>query len=113
MELDSLRKANSLTSQQADIFSAPRPDEELYSNNSDPDQFDNLTDKNSYRKKLVRLRSVLQKWMKETGDNIPENLTKDWYLREPGYVKTKNMNIRGESVDAKFNATRINNKGKF
>jgi len=51
--------------------------------------------------------------MKETGDNIPENLTKDWYLREPGYVKTKNMNIRGEPVDAKFNATRINNKGKF
>jgi len=51
--------------------------------------------------------------MKETGDNIPENLTHDWYLREPGYVKTPDMNIRGEPVDAKFNATRINNKGKF
>jgi len=112
-ELDSLRKANSLTSQQVDIFTAPRPNEELYSNNSDPDQFDNLADNKSYRKKLVRLRSVLQEWMKETGDNIPENLTHDWYLREPGYVKTPDMNIRGEPVDAKFNATRINNKGKF
>lgn len=112
-ELDSLRKANSLTIQQADIFTAPRPNEELYSNNSDPDQFDNLADNRGYKKKLVKLRYILQEWMKDTGDNIPENLTKDWYLREPGYVKTKNMNIRGEPVDAKFSATRINSKGKF
>ena len=31
-ELDSLRKINGLTSRQADIFTAPRPNEELYNN---------------------------------------------------------------------------------
>jgi len=112
-ELDSLKKINGLTMQQADIFTAPRPNEELYKNNTDPDQFDNLADNKSYKKKLFKLRSVLQEWMKETGDNTPENLTHDWYLREPGYVKTPDMNIRGEPVDQKFNATKNNNKGKF
>ena len=112
-ELDSLWKINGLTRQQADIFTAPRPNEELYKNITDPDQYDNLAGNKGYMKKLVKLRSVLNEWMKETGDNIPENLTKDWYLREPGYVKTPNINIRGEPVDQKFNATKINNKGKF
>jgi hypothetical protein len=51
--------------------------------------------------------------MKETGDNIPDNLTKDWYERVPGYVKTPDIDNRGEQVDLKHNATRINNKGKF
>ena len=48
-----------------------------------------------------------------TGDNIPLGLTKDWYKREPGYIKTNDFNIRGEAIDAKFNATKINNKGGF
>jgi hypothetical protein len=56
---------------------------------------------------------VLTGWMKETGDNIPENITKDWYRRIPGYVKTKDINIRGEPVDSRYNATMNNNKGRF
>ena len=112
-ELDSLRKINGLSTQQADIFTAPRPGEELYKNNTDPDQYDNLAGNTDYNKKLVKLRSVLHAWMRETGDNLPENLTKDWYLREPGYVKTPNLNIRGEPVDKKYNATKNNNKVKF
>jgi hypothetical protein len=59
------------------------------------------------------LREVLKEWMEETGDNIPDELTKDWYLKEPGYIKTEDINIRGEPVDRKFNATMINNKGRF
>jgi N-sulfoglucosamine sulfohydrolase len=112
-ELDSLRKINALTSQQSDIFTAPRNNEELYKNDTDPDQYHNLAGSPDYKKKISKLRYILQEWMKETGDNIPENITKDWYLREPGYIKTPNTNIRGEPVDQKFNATRNNNKGKF
>ncbi len=41
-ELDSLWKINGLTRQQADIFTAPRPNEELYNNKTDPDQYYNL-----------------------------------------------------------------------
>jgi len=51
--------------------------------------------------------------MEETGDNVPENITKDWYNRAPGYEKTIYTNLRGEPVDKRYKATLNNNKGKF
>jgi hypothetical protein len=59
------------------------------------------------------MRKILAKWMRATGDNIPDNLTKEWYERIPGYIKTPYINIRGEPVDQKYNATQNNNKGRF
>jgi len=112
-ELDSLRKMNSLSKQQEDIFTAPRPSEELYRNDNDPDQFNNIAGLQEYGKILARMRKTVAEWMRETGDNIPDNLTKDWYERVPGYVKTPWINIRGEPVDQKYNATKNNNKGRF
>lgn len=112
-ELDSLREAGSITIIQSDIFSAPRPVEELYNCNSDPDQFEDLSGNKDTAQELKRLRAVLKKWMDETGDNIPDDLTKDWYLRVPGYIKTEYFNVRGEQVDKRFNATMNNNKGRF
>jgi hypothetical protein len=98
---------------QADIFITPRPYEELYDCSSDPDQILNVASVPDYNKELLIMRKILEEWMKETGDNIPENLTRDWYERAPGHVKTPYMNIRGEPVDKKNNATKINNKGIF
>ena len=112
-ELDSLRKMNSLSKQQEDIFTTPRHYEELYSNDNDPDQFNNIDGLQKYGKIQARMRKILAKWMRDTGDNIPDNLTKDWYERVPGYVKTPHINIRGEPVDRKYNATQNNNKGSF
>lgn len=112
-ELDSLRKSGLILTEQSDVFITPRPSEELYDCISDPEQFDNLADDREYAKELNNLRNTLREWMKVTGDNIPDNLTKDWYLRESGYIKTKEINIRGEQVHTKFDATKNNNKGKF
>jgi hypothetical protein len=59
------------------------------------------------------MAAILKEWMDETGDNVPDNITKDWYERVPGYVTTPHINIRGEPVDKKNNATMNNKKGKF
>jgi hypothetical protein len=112
-DLDSLRKSGKLTREQGDVFTAPRASVELFDCISDPEQFNNLAATPGYEKEVSKMRSVLKEWMTKTGDNIPENITKDWYDRTPGYVKTPEMNKRGEPVDHKFNATRINNKGPF
>ncbi len=113
MDLDSLREINALTPDQNDIFTAPRSSEELYDCKKDPDQFQNVAGSSDYQNEMEQLGTVLKEWMKVTGDNIPLNLTKDWYEKLPGYIKTESFNIRGEPVDKKFNATQINNKGRF
>jgi N-sulfoglucosamine sulfohydrolase len=112
-DLDSLRKAGTLSAIQTDIFITPRPSEELYDCRKDPDQLLNVASVPGYGESLSQLRQVLEEWMMETGDNIPENLTRDWYQRVPGYVRTEYYNIRGEPVDKDFNATKNNNKGRF
>ena len=85
----------------------------MYDCRKDPHQLLNVASVPDYREELSELNQVLKAWMQETGNNIPENLTKDWYRRVPGYIKTENINIRGEPVDRKFNAARNNSKGKF
>ena len=112
-ELDSLFHANDISIPQSDIFIAPRPNEELYNNITDPDQFNSIAESSGNVKKLKELRGILEEWMKDTGDNIPENLTGDWYDRLPDHSKTDKINIRGEPVDQRFNSTRNNNKGRF
>lgn len=113
IELDSLNRLGRLTSEQADIFTAPRASEELYDCRKDPDQFTNIAGNSEYSREKDLLAAILKEWMDETGDNVPDNLTKDWYERVPGYVKTPHINIRGEPVDKKYNATMNNKKGKF
>jgi arylsulfatase A-like enzyme len=112
-DLDSLYHIGQLTPVQSDVFIAPRPSEELYKCDSDPDQFSNLADNHEFSQVKEEMSKILREWMLETGDNIPDSLTKDWYERVPGNVKTKYHNIRGEPVDRKFNATLIKNTGRF
>ena len=91
----------------------PRPHEELYDCSRDPLQLLNVASLPEYGETLISMRNILSEWMTETGDNIPENLTKDWYLKEAGLIKTEYHNIRGEMPGQKLNATKNNAKGAF
>ena len=112
-DLEMLRDQGGLSSAQADVFIVPRPNEELYDYRRDPLQLLNVASTPEYNRNLMDLRRVLKEWMMETGDNIPENLTKDWYLKEAGLIKTEYHNVRGEMPGEKLNATQNNAKGAF
>jgi arylsulfatase A-like enzyme len=112
-ELDSLHRLGKISPQQSDIFTAPRPREELYDCSKDQHQFFNVASSREYIKVAKEMSTILSDWMEETGDNVPDEITKDWYERVPGYVKTPFINIRGEPVDQNYNATKNNNKGRF
>lgn len=101
------QKNVTLSPEQAEIFIQPRPTEELYKNSSDPEQFENIAAKPEFQEKLVELRLILKNWMAETGDNIPENLTPDWYEKLPGYVKTPAHGQRGEMPGKKTDAVTL------
>lgn len=113
IEMLEFREKGLLTTEQAEIFMAPRPSEELFNCMSDPDQLINIVSDIKYRNKLQSMQDILSEWMRDTGDNIPDSITKDWYERSPGNKKTADFNIRGEPVSERFDATLINNKGRF
>ena len=112
-ELEMLRDQGKLSAIQADVFMVPRPHEELYDYSRDPLQLLNIASLPEYAETLKSMRKVLNQWMKETSDNIPENLTKDWYLKEAGLIKTEFHNVRGEMPGNSLNATKNNAKGAF
>lgn len=78
-----LYKQGKLTKDQADLFRFPREAEELYDRNNDPHQLNNLILDPKYKRKLKKLRKVMDKWQKLTGDSVAENFVPDWYKR-PG-----------------------------
>ncbi|MEM7513069.1 MAG: sulfatase/phosphatase domain-containing protein, partial [Bacteroidota bacterium] len=112
-ELNQLRAQGELSPIQADIFVVPRPREELYDLQTDPQQLINVASAPSYKIALVEMRNTLREWMEETGDDVPALLTEDWYLHEAGYIRTAAHGKRGEMPGASRQATKINAKGKF
>lgn len=80
--LDALRDMGKLTPAQADIYMVPRPEEELFDLSLEQEQLLNVASLERYHEKLIFLRGILQKWMQETGDTTPDDLTPDWYDRE-------------------------------
>ena len=63
-----LHAEGKLTPVQA-LFMAPRkPDEELFDLRSDPWEINNLAGSPDHRKTLKRLRAILEKWIKDSGD---------------------------------------------
>lgn len=83
-DLLNARDAHLLTAAQADVLLAPRPREELYYTRSDPNQLHNLVEDPAYRDTLNKLRGLLSQWRAETGDDLPEDLSRDRYDRETG-----------------------------
>ena len=104
-DLKRLRAAGKLSAIQADVFTTPRPMEELYDLRSDSLQLVNVASLPQQQRQLEQMRIILKEWMDETGDNIPGNLTPDWYRREPGYIKTLHEGVRGEMPGAANEAT--------
>jgi arylsulfatase A-like enzyme len=108
-----LKAQGNLSAIQADYFSSPRPQEELYDCQRDPFQLVNIASVPENQTALQEMRGILNQWMESTGDNVPNTLTKDWYLMEPGYIKTSDHGVRGEMPGAALDATKNNNKGPF
>ena len=67
-DLKSLEAQGKLSAIQADIFVTPRPKEELYDLKKDLNQIINLASSPDYQVALGDLRSILDRWMDETGD---------------------------------------------
>jgi arylsulfatase A-like enzyme len=109
-ELQRVRDAGQLTAAQNDVFMAPRPREELFNCIEDPQQLVNIASLPAYQEVLSDLRLVLQQWQQATKDNVPENLTGDWYDRETGEGIPKEKQVRGEMPGSKSGATRVKNQ---
>lgn len=112
-DLVTLKHAGKLNAVQADLFATPRAHEELYDLRKDPRQWLNVASMPEYQETLQQMRATLDRWSKQTGDTVPDQLTKDWYEPIPGYIKTKDHGQRGEMPGAARNATTITHKGPF
>jgi hypothetical protein len=112
--LRSAREAAELTAAQADVFLAPRPTEELYRTATDPQQLENLaaaTDGETAAVK-ARLASLLDQWVEETGDDVPEALSRDSFDRETGAaLGIKKQAFRGTPAGWERDAARRNAPG--
>ncbi|MFK5971703.1 MAG: sulfatase [Flavobacteriaceae bacterium] len=111
--LQNAQEENTLTPVQADVFLFPRPDEELFAVKDDPMQLNNQINNKDYASIQLELKNVLLRWMEETGDTVPEHLTKDWYTRDTGGKIESNFEIRGEMPGESRKADKLNNKVRF
>jgi N-sulfoglucosamine sulfohydrolase len=113
--LKTLRDANKLTLAQADVFLVPRPTEELYFTADDPEQLRNLATDPAHTETKTQLAALLDQWIDETGDTVPDQLTADTFDRETGVslVRGKNSSKtdRGEFPGKPKNAAQINASG--
>jgi arylsulfatase A-like enzyme len=110
-DLKELLAGEMLTQAQADVFITPRPREELYDLESDPHQRLNVASVPEYKMALDEMSKILDQWMEETGDDVPEFLTPGWYLYEAGYIRTRHHGIRGTMPGEERDATSINAPG--
>ena len=70
-----LRDANELTEAQRACFLKPRPAEELYDVEADPNELINLAGDPKHAATLEEMRRALADWTRETEDVVPEKLT--------------------------------------
>ena len=106
-----LKDKQKLTPAQADVFLTPRPTEELYLTASDPLQINNLATSPEHVAARVRLSKLLDDWMAETSDGVPNDLTQDGYSRTTGKPFIKGPPIRGTWPGKPTNAHLENRPG--
>lgn len=110
--LQQLRNADQLTAAQADVFLAPRPLEELYVVGDDPHQLRNVAKDPNYSADLARLRGLMFRWIEETHDSVPNNLSRDYFDRETGrQLEMKRDAFRGVAPGEDRRAQFINAPG--
>ena len=100
--------AGTLKAHQRDIFLKPRSAQELYHVGKDPFQLENVASNKGNAKIIKKLDEVLNQWVEQTGDTIPENPTND---REDAYGKKDSSHKRGTMPGDERNATKINHPG--
>jgi len=83
-EMRRLRDAGKLTEAQMNCFVKPRPTEELYDVQADPQELRNLAGNPNYADPLKDLRARLAGWRRETSDFIPSPRPADSFDRETG-----------------------------
>ena len=83
-QLRQLREAGRLNPVQADVFLVPRPVEELYRTSDDPHQVNNLAQDPAYSEQRQRLSGLLDRWMDETADSVPDQISGDSFDRKTG-----------------------------
>lgn len=107
------RDARHLTPAQADVFLAPRPEEELYDTATDPDQLRNLAADPARAADLARLRGLLDAWTDATHDSAPDDLSRDEHDRETGLQLPgmKGAAFRGTPAGADRDAMHVNAPG--
>jgi len=111
-DLRRLKQEGKLTSLQADIFMAPRPEEMLFNVVEDPIQSKNLADNPEYAEILTAMRKTLAEWQERTGDTVPKNLTKSIVDARTGRFLVKPGNVkRGTTPGSERNAALINDPG--
>jgi arylsulfatase A-like enzyme len=112
VQLQKLRDAGKLSSAQADVFLAPRPEFELYRTADDPQQLRNLADDPAHAGVRQRLSAVLDRWRDETGDSAPGDISRDSFDRETGdRIASKESDYRGTTPGEDREAHRINAPG--
>ncbi|MFC1737562.1 sulfatase [Planctomycetota bacterium] len=95
--MEVLAKRGELTAEQMGFMAATRPKEELYDLEKDPYELHNLADDSRYRQILKELRSVLNEWIEQTGDQgrIPEDReTIEYWKRQASEEYQDIMNRR-------------------
>ena len=112
-DLDSLNRLGLLNNMQSEYLMLPRPKHELFDLREDPEQWNNIAQNGNYHSELLKMQAILEEWKAKTADNIPNNLTKDWYELLPHYIKTPNHSIRGEMPGTALGASKNNNPGPF
>ncbi|MCA9123477.1 MAG: sulfatase [Planctomycetaceae bacterium] len=111
-QLLALRNSNKLTEAQADVFLAPRPEEELYQSRKDPYQLNNLANDPAFAETKQRLSNLLDQWVEETGDSVPADISRDSFHRETGdRTVKKEADYRGTTPGENRGATKINAAG--
>jgi len=83
-ELVRLFEQGALNEAQSRPFLAPRPPEELYDLENDPQELVNLATRSGYEELLQRHRNALERWITETDDFIPSVRTPDDFDRRTG-----------------------------
>ncbi|MFW6277464.1 MAG: hypothetical protein ACOC1J_02245, partial [Prolixibacteraceae bacterium] len=79
-----LYEAGKLNEYQQDCFIAPRQSEELYDVANDPYQLINLAQDEDYAEELQEMSKLLDAWIIEFNDRVPENPTPDKFDRWTG-----------------------------
>ncbi len=83
-EMIKMYKTGELNKNQLDCFIEPRTAEELYDVINDPFQFNNLAENPDFKKELNEMRTMLDNWIVEFGDKIPNSPIPDKFDRWTG-----------------------------